>query len=954
MIKSVLTIIIVLSLVFVLGCSEISDLIQDLARVSSSTSPDILRKAEFVSKWQMNQTSSEVGAYDESLILSELASGDKIDGSSYIAYYIDDTHLTSGYVNPIDIGASANETFTWTARGGSHAIKAVADETNHITENDEANNEKTLIFLSLPPDLIIETITWSPENPAIGNTVTFTVTIKNQGSGPSGSCYVAYYIDDTYLTSDHVNPIDAGASADESFTWTAQAGSHVIKAVADSNNEVTESDEANNIKIYSLSTLAPDLIIETITWEPENPQINDMVTFTVTIKNQGSARARPSRVYFYIDGSSRGYQEVQGIDAGATATETFTWFAKAGSHAIKAVADETNYITENDETNNEKTITFLTFPPDLIIEMITWEPADSQEEGAVGETVIFTVTIKNQGGKSDFFYVAYYIDDAYRTSAIVNPIDAGASANKTFTWTAKFGSPAIKAVADSKGQVTESDETNNEKTITFLTIAPDLIVETITWEPENPQRSDNVTFSVTIKNQGNSSANPSRVYLYIDGSSRGYMDIKKLVANAAKTETFIWPAQTGSHAIKAVADETNHITENDEANNEKTVIFLTLPPDLIIEMITASPVGPSLGETVTYTATIKNQGSGPSGPSYVAYYIDDTYLTSDYVNPLNAGASANETFIWSAQADYHTIKAVADSNNEVTESDETNNENTVISSVRDLIIETITGSPTGPSVGDTVTFTVTIKNQGNVRAGPSRVAYYIDGSSRGYQQVQEIDAGATATKTFTWIAQAGYHTIKAVADSKNEVTESDETNNENTVIFPVPDLIIETITWSPEEPSESDTVTFSVIIKNQGSDITGSSRVAYYIDDAYLTSALVNPIDAGASANETFSWIAQGGSYAIKAVADSNNEVTESDEANNENTVILSVFLPPAPTPTPAPTPSTEPQVAPGGTTTPIPPPEKGIWPGLWMVLGIIVVGGTIVMILLGARQQLH
>jgi subtilase family serine protease len=472
--------------------------------------------------------------------------------------------------------------------------------------------------------------------------------------------------------------------------------------------------------------------------------------------------------------------------------------------------------------------------------------------------------------------------------------------------------------------------------------------------PENPQRSDNVTFSVTIKNQGNSSAGPSRVYFYIDGSSRGYMDIKKLVANAATTETFNWPAHTGSHAIKAVADETNQITENDETNNEKTVIFLTLPPDLIIEMITTSPVGPSLGETVIFTATVKNQGSGPSGPSYVAYYIDDTYLTSDYVNPLNAGASANETFTWSAQADYHTIKAVADFKNEVTESDETNNENTVISSVRDLIIETISGSPTGPSLGETVTFTVTIKNQGNARAGPSRVAYYIDGSSRGYQQVQEIDAGATATKTFTWIAQAGYHTIKAVADSKNEVTESDEANNENTVIFPVPDLIIETITWSPEEPSESDTVTFSVIIKNQGSDITGSLRVAYYVDDTYLTSALVNPIDAGASANETFSWIAQGGSHAIKAVADSNNEVTESDEANNENTVIFSVFLPPAPTPTPAPTPGTEPQVAPAGTPTPVPPPEEGIWPGLWMVLGIIVLGGTIVMILLGTRQQLH
>ena len=749
-------------------------------------------------------------------------------------------------------------------------------------------NEPTVSSPSLP-DLIIEDIVWSPEYPSIGNTVTFTVTIKNQGSGESDYSQVAYYIDDTYLTLDYVNPIDPADSATETFTWTAEAGSHTIKAVADSDNEVTESNETNNVKMYSLSTLAPDLIIESITWSPEIPSKDDTVTFSVTVKNQGNGKAGSSRVYFYIDGSSRGYQEVPEIGAGATATKTFTWVAQAGAHAIKAVADGANYITESDETNNEKTITFSPIPPDLIIESITWEP----EIPAKGDSVTFNVIVKNQGsGRAGFFHVALYID-SYQLSDMVNPIEAGATDNATFIWSARAGSYTIKAVADSSDKVLESNEANNEKTVTLSTL-PDLIIETITWEPTSPQKSDTITFTVTIKNQGVSKAGSFRVHFYVDNSFKGYQDVEEIGADATVAKTFDWIARTGSHSIKVIADEVNQVTESDETNNAKRIAISTLPPDFIIETITWEPESTSMGDTVTFTVTIKNQGSGKSDYSYVAYYIDDNYLASDYVNPIDVGASANETFTWTAEAGSHNIKAVADSENEVAESNETNNEKTVTFSTTapDLIIETITGSPTSPPIGETVTFTVTIKNQGSGNASPSRVHFYIDDSSRGYQNVQEIDAGATATKTFTWIAQAGSHAIKAVADSENEVAESNETNNEKTVTFPTPDLIIETITGVPASPSIGDNITFTVTIKNQGSGRAGYSRVDFYIDGSSRGYQDVQEIDAGATATETFTWIAEAGSHTIKAVADSNNTVTESDETNNEKTVTFSTIAP--------------------------------------------------------------
>ncbi|MFH1646572.1 MAG: CARDB domain-containing protein [Chloroflexota bacterium] len=99
-------------------------------------------------------------------------------------------------------------------------------------------------------------------------------------------------------------------------------------------------------------------------------------------------------------------------------------------------------------------------------------------------------------------------------------------------------------------------------------------------------------------------------------------------------------------------------------------------PDIVIQAIAASPEVPSLGDTVTFTVTVKNQGDAPAAASRVTYYIDDTYQKSSPVSSLAPGATAVRTFTWSAQAGAHVVKAVADADNSVAETSETNNENT--------------------------------------------------------------------------------------------------------------------------------------------------------------------------------------------------------------------------------------------------------------------------------------
>jgi hypothetical protein len=108
-------------------------------------------------------------------------------------------------------------------------------------------------------------------------------------------------------------------------------------------------------------------------------------------------------------------------------------------------------------------------------------------------------------------------------------------------------------------------------------------------------------------------------------------------------------------------------------------------PDLIVEDITYDPANPGVGESVDITVTVKNQGDA-SGPGFYVYlYVDPadqpptsttSYTSRTYWGlPVNPGASfkwvhTNHTF---AVDGSHPVYAWVDRDNDVAESDETNN-----------------------------------------------------------------------------------------------------------------------------------------------------------------------------------------------------------------------------------------------------------------------------------------
>jgi len=147
---------------------------------------------------------------------------------------------------------------------------------------------------------------------------------------------------------------------------------------------------------------------------------------------------------------------------------------------------------------------------------------------------------------------------------------------------------------------------------------------------------------------------------------------------------------------------------------------------------------------------------------------------------------------------------MADSDEEVFESNENNNSHTAELSLADLEITNVSYSPTSPSVGDDVTWTVTVENNGPGNATAFSVAFDDDDQPSNGAIVSErinslaVDAAYTVTFAYTAVPGESYW---FTADMDGEVTEANENNNTDISIIPVYQVLPSTNIQVPNGPN---------------------------------------------------------------------------------------------------------------------------------------------------------
>ncbi len=571
------------------------------------------------------------------------------------------------------------------------------------------------------PDLIVIDISWSPANPAAGNAVTFSATIKNQGTGatPEGVIHgVAFQIDGagTTLWSDnYTSSIPAGSSVTVTVnggtagsTWTATSGTHSILAWVDDINRIpNESNENNNQYTKSLTVgtaSQPDLIVTDITYTPASPSAGNAVTFSAIVKNQGTTAGAAGVVAFKVGGVqvAASANSTASIAAGSTLTiaAADTWTATSGTHTLEAIVDNSNTTVESNEANNSYS-EGLTIggggggTPDLIVTDITTSPTAP----LTGNAVTFSAVVKNQGTGATpgtIIGVSFFVNDTQVSWSdnTTSSLAAGASVTVTAnggpsgssTWTAVTGNHNVTAWVDDVNRMTELDENNNkysESLAVTTSPMPDFVVSSLTCSSTSVENGSTATFTAVVKNQGTAAGAPGIVAFMVDGTqvSATSNDTTALAVGSTKTVTGTWTATgVGSHTVTATVDNANTTTEGNESNNTTSISLSVTPKpgvDLVVTDITWSPSYVTVGNAVSFSAVVKNQGTTAGTAGIVVFKVDGTQVaaTTNSTTQIAAGStlSLNASGTWSATAGAHTISATADNSNTTVETDETNN-----------------------------------------------------------------------------------------------------------------------------------------------------------------------------------------------------------------------------------------------------------------------------------------
>lgn len=143
------------------------------------------------------------------------------------------------------------------------------------------------------PDLTLSTddITFSNPNPVVGETVTITATIHNDGNADANNVLVQFVDNETQIESDQIiSSIKSGGTGTAQVTWTTTFGSYNISIMVDPYDEIVEREETNNVAFRSITVSDSTDELKIIINEPSPysayPQGTNL-TLNVTVYRHG-------------------------------------------------------------------------------------------------------------------------------------------------------------------------------------------------------------------------------------------------------------------------------------------------------------------------------------------------------------------------------------------------------------------------------------------------------------------------------------------------------------------------------------------------------------------------------------------------------------------------------------------------------------------------------------------
>ena len=813
-----------------------------------------------------------------------LAPGFKFIEANYGGVY---DELTRTVTWIVDVNAKGHVDLT---------IKVIVEDYGVLTNNVTVGNKTSSVNITVPE--IIPNKTADIENPNFGDEVTYTVNITNVGKSDA----VNVAVRDVLGEGLELISADGGVydPITRTITWTVNLNSGETKSFKVVAKVIGYGNVTNSLVVGN-KTSAVDVdvpeIIPSKDADNKYPNFGDSIDYTITVNNIGKVDAKHVVV---VDRLDKGLKYVSSSHNGVydEASHTVTWVVDiaAGSSldlTVTAFAEEYGVLTNIVSVGDKSASVDVNVP-----EIIPNKTADIENPN-FGDNVTYTVTVTNDGnadakavvvrdvlGKDLKFVSAtgtYTFDEA--TNTITWTVDVDAGKTETFT---------VVATVINYGNVTNSLVVGNKtfnKNVTVPEITPDKTVDN-----ENPNFGDNLTYTVTVKNEGNGNATD---VIIVDNLGKGLEYVSSTGNYDNKTNTITWKVDLASGETKTFTvvakivgytDVTNEVT----VGNKTSAVTVNIP-----EIIPAKDVNnttPNFGDKVEYTITVNNNANKDAKQVVIVDTLgkglkfinashngkyDESTRTITWIIDLGAGESA----VFSVNA---AVEAYGNINNTVVVGNKSATKNITVPEIipgKSVDVE-------NPNFGDTVTYTVVVTNNGVVDAKQVVVKDILDKGLKFVKATGEYTFDEDS-RTITWIidlakgeSQTFY--VTAVAEAYgvliNDVTVGDNTASADVV---VPEIIPDK-TANITNPNFGDKVDYTVTVTNDG---MGDANNVVIVDRLGEGLTFVSASDNGVwdPVKRTVTWIVdlvKGESkvFSVIAIVSGYGNVTNSLVVGNKTT----------------------------------------------------------------------
>jgi subtilase family serine protease len=645
------------------------------------------------------------------------------------------------------------------------------------------------------PDLAPYHIALTNEPYTVNADVLVNVFFENKGWADSAATSAAYYWDSEATPEGYIdiNGIPWANNLRPAYeaVWNSTGlapGVHKLKVIVDPNGTVAEINETNNVytrDVTLYAELLPDLTITGLSLDPVPLPKGSTATITVTVKNVGQKDATAVDVVAFLeDIGAPLVSDTASVPRGQTVDVPMTWplvSLAEGDYVLNASVDPDDQVREANEANNTLSLPFTVTErtgPDLVVLSITPDAGQVPQGLETGATVV----VKNQGTAPApvGLQLALYLDEAFTqglvgqvgTATIGAPLAVGSTWSPVIIWTvpedAELGPHFLRAHVNWDRAVTELDETNNNATYTDLRVVPkpkgDLSVASIDPATLAAKLETVLAVNITVLNDGGADTQPTTLEV-VDTSHNRTLDtlvVPAIVALGSAVVHLEWGvtgAAVGILQLAFIVDPDDLIDEEDELNN---ALYADLDvqaadvSDLAIQAVSFTPAEPRLGDPVTITVTVRNNGTKASAATTIEVKLGNNRIGEKAVGALAVGAQAAIELAWSASEITtpmrYTLLVLVDPSDTNRETERGNNEATAyLTFVKapEAVLGDLTMSSSSAKVkdGKEVTLTVSLRNTGDA-AATVRMVVKDGGTEVGSASAVIVPANGSKTETF--------------------------------------------------------------------------------------------------------------------------------------------------------------------------------------------------------------